>query len=271
MPATARTTPSRDKRRLRAALDSCPMDDARIGRGVRRLRHRRSWTQEDLAGRCGESQDAVSRVERGHLADMPLRRVRSIARALDAEVVISLRWRGGDMDRLMDEGHAVLLGSIAQLLEASGWITRSEVSYSVYGERGSIDLLAWHPPTRTLLVVEVKTEVVSVEGTLRKHDEKVRLAGRIAGERFGWQVRGTSRLLVLPDLSTPRRHVERHGRVMASAYPMRGAGLRAWLREPGGGSASGLLFVSPTQQVRGRHGPVSRKRVRHARSSVIRA
>ena len=158
------------------------MDDARIGRGVRRLRHRRSWTQEDLAARGGQSQDVVSRVERGRIADMPLRRVRAIARALDAELVVALRWRGGDFDRLMDEGHAALVGRIAEVLEASGWITRTEVSYAVYGERGSIDLLAWHEATRTLLVVEVKTELVSVESTLRKHDEKVRLARRVAAD-----------------------------------------------------------------------------------------
>jgi hypothetical protein len=199
---------------------------------------------------------------------MPLRRVRAIAKALDAEIVVALRWRGGDMGRLMDEGHATLVGRTAALLEASGWTTRTEASYSVYGERGSIDLLAWHPATRTLLVIEVKTEVTSVEGTLRKHDEKVRLARRIAFERFGWQATSTSRLLVLPDLSTPRRHVERHRLVMATAYPMRGATIRAWMRGPGGGGpTSGILFMSPTQDVRGRRGPVSRKRVRTPRSS----
>jgi Holliday junction resolvase-like predicted endonuclease len=71
----------------------------------------------------------------------------------------------------------------------------------VYGERGSIDLLAWHEATRTLLVVEVKTEVASIEATLRKHDEKVRLARRVAADRFGWQATVTSRLLVLPRTS----------------------------------------------------------------------
>ena len=249
------------------------MDDARIGRGVRRLRHRRSWTQEDLAARGGQSQDVVSRVERGRIEDMPLRRVRAIARALDAELVVALRWRGGDFDRLMDEGHAALVGRIAEVLEASGWITRTEVSYAEYGERGSIDLLVWHEATRTLLVVEVKTELVSVESTLRKHDEKVRLARRVAADRFGWHGRVTSRLLVLPDLSTPRRHVDRHSTVMTSAYPLRGSAMRSWIRWPpeAGGPVSGLMFVAPTHKARGRRGPVSRKRVRHTHSSSGRA
>jgi hypothetical protein len=201
---------------------------------------------------------------------MPLRRVRAIARALDAEVVVTLRWRGGDLDRVMDEGHATLVGRIAALLEASGWVTRTEVSYSVYGERGSIDLLAWHPMTRTLLVVEVKTELTSVEATLRKHDEKVRLGRRIASERFDWHAKSVSRLLVLPNLSTPRRHVERHSRVMETAYPMRSAAVRTWIRAPGaGGPTSGILYVSPTQDARGRRGSISRKRVRQPRSGSV--
>jgi hypothetical protein len=56
----------------------------------------------------------------------------------------------------------------------------------VFGERGSIDLLAWHESSRTLLVIELKTELTSVEETLRRHDSKVRLAPGIARERFGW-------------------------------------------------------------------------------------
>ena len=267
------STRGTDKHRVSAARDPLAVDDLRIGRGVRRLRQRRSWTQDELAARSGQSQDVVSRVERGRIDDMPLRRARAIARALDAELVVAVRWRGGDFDRLMDEGHATLVGRVAELLEASGWITRTEVSYSVYGARGSIDLLAWHQATRTLLVVEIKTEVVSVEGTLRKHDEKVRLARRVAAERFGWQARATARLLVLPDVSTQRRHVDRHDRVMASAYPVRGAAMRSWLGRPAqaSGPVSGPMFVSVTHGARGRRGPVSRKRVRHPRSSSVQA
>lgn len=215
----------------------------------------------------------MSRIERGQIADMPVRRVAAIARALDADLVVSLRWRGGELDRLLDEGHAAILGRVAELLQACGWITESEVTYSVYGERGSIDLLAWHPATRTLLVVEIKTELTSVEATLRKHDEKVRLAARIADERFGWRATSTARLLVLPNLSTARRRVERHGAVLGTAYPVRGEVLRAWLRQPTPRDlsvrpVSGLLFVSPAHPVRGRSRSITRKRVRAARQML---
>jgi transcriptional regulator with XRE-family HTH domain len=248
------------------------MDGAWVGRRVRALRHYRGWRQADLAARSGESRDVVSRIERGQIADMPVRRVAAIARALDADLVVSLRWRGGELDRLLDEGHAAILGRVAELLQACGWITESEVTYSVYGERGSIDLLAWHPATRTLLVVEIKTELTSVEATLRKHDEKVRLAARIADERFGWRATSTARLLVLPNLSTARRR-ERHGAVLGTAYPVRGEVLRAWLRQPTPRDlsvrpVSGLLFVSPAHPVRGRSRSITRKRVRAARQML---
>ena len=257
----------RDKGRVIGSRHTRSVDGAWVGRRIRALRHYRGWRQADLAARSGESRDVVSRVERGRIDDMPFRRVAAIARALDADLVVSVRWRGGELDRLLDEGHAAVLGRVAELLGASGWITESEVTYSVYGERGSIDILAWHGPTRTLLVIEIKTELTSVEATLRKHDEKVRLGARIAAERFGWRAASTARLLVLPNVSTARRRVERHGAVLGTAYPFRGEMLRAWLRHPtdiraSGRPVSGILFVSLAYPVRGRSRAISRKRVR---------
>jgi transcriptional regulator with XRE-family HTH domain len=244
------------------------MDGAWLGRRVRAIRQYRGWRQADLAARSGESRDVVSRIERGRIDDMPVGRLASIARALDADLVVSLRWRGGELDRLLDEGHAAVLGRVADQLRGWGWITQSEVTYSVYGERGSIDLFAWHAPTRTLLVIEVKTELTSVEATLRKHDEKVRLAARIAEERFGWRAASTARLLVLPNLSTARRRVERQRAVLGTAYPVRGDALRTWLRQPTGRPVSGLLFVSVAHPVRGRTRAITRKRIRAPRGTV---
>jgi transcriptional regulator with XRE-family HTH domain len=234
--------------------------DVRIGARFRALRHRLGWRQEDLARRAGVSQDVVSLVERGHLERVSLVNLRSIARALDADFVIQLRWRGGDLDRLMDEAHAVLVGATAKLLAASGWLVRIEVSYSVYGERGSIDVLAWHPATATLLVVEVKSELASVEETLRKHDEKARLAPRVASQEIGWRSRAVARLLVLPDLSTPRRRTARHEAVLGAAYPIRSRQLRQWLSAPDG-AVSGLLFLDTAGPSK-RPASVARKRIR---------
>lgn len=242
------------------------MDDLRIGIRFRALRHRLGWRQDDLAERAGVSQDMISLVERGRLEDVTLRNLRGIAKELDAEFVNLLRWRGGDLDRLVDEGHARIVGLIAEMLSAEGWEIRLEVSYAVYRERGSIDILAWHPTARLLLVVEVKTDLVVVEETLRKHDEKARLAPKIAVEQFGWRATAVARLLVLPSLSTQRRRVERHAAVFDAAYPLRGLGVHRWLAKPAG-IMTGLLFVDLARGVGSRAGAISRRRIRRSREA----
>jgi transcriptional regulator with XRE-family HTH domain len=236
--------------------------DIRTGALVRALRHRLGWRQSDLAARVSLSQDFVSVVERGRLARIRIGDLRRILRALDADLVLVVRWRGGDLDRLVDEGHAILVGWIAGHLQALGWVVRPEVSYSEYGERGSIDLLAWHAPTRTLLVIEVKTELTSIEETLRKHDAKRRLSERIATRDLGWPPASIGALLVLPASATARRRVHRHEAVLASAYPMRGVALRRWLREPAS-PAAGILFVDASADALRGHKPgIGRKRIR---------
>lgn len=168
-----------------------------MGRALRVLRVRAGLRQVDVATGADVSQQLVSKVERGRCAQLSGRTLRRIFAAVDADVVTFVRWRGGELDRLLDEGHADLVGRIAGLLRRHGWEVLTEVTYSEFGERGSIDVLAWHPGRRVLLVVEVKTEIASSEELLRRHDAKVRLGPKIARDRFGWAPTSSARLLVL--------------------------------------------------------------------------
>jgi transcriptional regulator with XRE-family HTH domain len=243
-------------------------DDIRLGRIARHLRQRVAWRQSDLGDRVGVSQSAISLLERGRIAGMPVGTLRRIFSGLDAELVVYVRWRGGDLDRLLDAGHARLCEVIADLLLAEGWEVAPEVSYSEFGERGSIDILAWHAAERILLVIEVKTEVVSVEETFRKHDEKVRLAPKVALARFGWDARSTARLLAFPEHRTIRRQVEDKATLFGRVYPLRNVAVRRWLRTPFG-SMAGLLFLPDTNDARGMRTRPARKRVRPARGGPI--
>lgn len=219
------------------------MDRLRVGRALRALRRRRGLRQRDVAAAAGVSQAFISDLERGRTGRMQGDRVERVAAALDAELVVFVRWRGGDLDRLLDEAHATLVGIVAGDLESLGWQVVAEVTYSVYGERGSIDLLAWHAATSVLLVIEVKSELTSIEETLRRHDAKVRLAAGIVRERFGWAPTTVARLLALPADSTSRRRVARHDAVLRRSYPLRGRPARAWLRRPET-TAAGILTFS---------------------------
>jgi hypothetical protein len=213
------------------------------------------------------SQPAISVLERGFGDRVPAYRLREILKCLELELLgYEIRSRTGIVDRLIDEGHAELAGDSAALLRASGWLAMPEVSYSRFGERGSFDLLAWHERTRSLLVVEIKTELVSVEATLRKLDEKVRLAPGIAVDRAGWVASDVSRLLVLPRSSRCHRQVARHAVVIDLALPARSAAARAWLRRPIGRFA-GVLFASTIHRNIARRGRSGRTRIRPSRGT----
>jgi transcriptional regulator with XRE-family HTH domain len=217
------------------------MDDARLGRLIRTLRHRRGWRQDDLAERARIGQEAVAKVEAGRLGTMRVSSIRAIVTAFGLSYDPDVRGLGASQDRLLDQRHATLLGWCATWLSTLAWLVRAEIPYSEWGERGSIDLLAWHAPSASLLVVEIKTELASLEAKLRKLDEKVRLATTIV-RPFGWHPASVSRLLVLPADRTQRRRVLAHAAVLDQAFPMRSNEVRTRCRESSG-SIAGLLFL----------------------------
>jgi transcriptional regulator with XRE-family HTH domain len=242
------------------------MNDPRFGAALRALRRRRGWRQRDVGSTVGVSQQFISKLECGRLGDVSMDELRNVASALDATIAVDLRWHGGGLDRLLDERHATLIGSTAALLTELDWEPDVEATYAHYGERGSIDILAWHRVMRTLLVVEIKTELVSIEATLRKLDEKVRLAPGIAFDRWGSRPAAVARLLVLPSSTTHRRQVVRHAAVLDVALPLRFDEIRAWLRRPVG-PVNGLLFVASTTRGSTRHADATGRRVRRPQST----
>lgn len=246
------------------------VDDRRTARAVRELRQRLGWRQVDVAGKAHVSQATVSRVERGHLEGLSIRAMRRLCAAMDADLVLLVRWRGGDLDRLMDERHAHLGAWFAKFVEQLGWSVAPEISFSIYGERGSIDLLCWHAASRSLLVIELKSELTSIEETLRRFDVKRRLAPTIARERFNWRPLNIRRLLVLPSDRTARRRVAAHAPLMSRALPNSLTEARRWLREPSG-TLDAIMFVTNNTHPSGRHRLGPRRRVWRATRGPIRA
>jgi transcriptional regulator with XRE-family HTH domain len=237
------------------------VDDVRIGRVVRALRRRKGWRQLDLALAAGCSQTLISLIERGHIDELTLRTLRRVLAALEVRSIVDLSWRGAALDRMLDETHSGVVGTVAAHLRKLGWLVEIEVTYSEFGERGSIDVFAFHEATGTLLVIEVKTDLPSTEATLRKLDEKERLAPDIARKRFGWRARSVARIVVMPDTSTLRRRIARHSDVFDPSLPGRGNAIRSWLRAPSG-PMSGLWFVSVCNGGAGRRAQIAPSRVR---------
>lgn len=234
----------------------------RLGTSIRALRRRRGWRQLDLAAQARTSQQSISMAERGLARTMSLDRIERILAALEADAELVVRWRGGALDRVVDARHAALVGLAADRLSRLGLSVEPEVTYSDFGERGSIDLLALDRARRLAIVVEVKTELVSIEATLRKHDEKVRLAPKIASSRTDVGPWAASRLLVLPDTGAERRRVAANAAVLDRVYPLRGPAATRWLRGEVAAGASALLFLPLTLPASGGRSSRTPSRVR---------
>lgn len=239
------------------------MDDQRVGAAIRAVRHRRRWRQLDVAARAGVSVALISGVENGRLGGVTMDALRAVCRALDIRLDLIARWQGGELDRLLNLRHNLLGESVTRYLAALGWQVLPEISFSIAGERGVIDLFAWHAPTRTLLVVELKTEIVDPQGLLATLGRKARLAPRIALPH-GWQPLAVATWLVVADTSTNRRRVARFATLLDARLPANGRAMSRWLRDPAGPIA-GISFFAEFS-----HGPLSQKtggarRVREAR------
>ena len=222
-----------------------------------------------MAARAGVSQSTISRAERGWLDDLTLRVIRAIFAALEARVQLAPRWKGAELERLLDEDHSRVVAEVARRLEHLGWTVELEVTYSVFGERGSIDVLGVRPAERAVVIIEVKTDLASSEVVGRKVDEKARLAPDIVAGRHGWMPVSVGRIVVMPDTNRLRRLVERH-EVIGRMFPVGAAAVRRWLRHPLG-TMAGLWFLSNIARETGRQarGPYA-PRVR-PRPSVDRA
>jgi transcriptional regulator with XRE-family HTH domain len=240
------------------------MEDIALGRVFRQVRVRRGWRQVDVADRAHVSRSTYSETERGHLDACSLSTLRRVAAVLEVRLTLEASWRGGDLGRLLSSRHSAMANAVAGRLVAAGWLVRPEVSFNHFGERGVMDLCAFHPITRTLLIVEIKTELVDVGALLATADRRARLAD-VIGRSGGWEPARVASWIVVADGRTNRRVVSAHRELIRAAFPGDGRAIEGWIRDPGG-AARALWFLpdssfADTGQTRR---PV--KRVRRPRS-----
>lgn len=219
-----------------------------VGERFRVLRRRLRLRQEDLARLAGISRQVVQRIESGQWDGIGLDKVHRVAGALGARLHVGLTWNGEQLDRLVDAGHAELQNTVAAMLRGAGWLVAVEVSFNHYGDRGRYDIVAYHPATRIVLVVEIKTAIGDVQATLGILDVKVRLALTVARQQ-GWeQPLVAVPALVIADERQQHRVVSEHD-ALFSRFSMRARPARAWIRRPAT-DVSGLLMYVPMTNAR---------------------
>jgi transcriptional regulator with XRE-family HTH domain len=210
------------------------MDDVRIGNTLRVLRVRKRLRQSDVARRAGVTRQQVGRLENGLVGRYSLDTVRAVANALGARLDARLRYQGAELDRIMNAAHGEMHESLAAYLGAlDGWTWLPEVTFAHYGERGVIDILAWHAETCSLLIIELKTELVDPHELVAVMHRRVRL-GHVIAEQQGWVPATVSAWVVIRDSATERRRLRKHAGLLRGAFPDDGRTARGWLRRPRG-------------------------------------
>lgn len=206
------------------------MRDEQIGRFVRQLRHRRGWRQVDLSERAGRPRSALVDLEAGRIGRLTVDTIRDFVEALGGRITIEATSGASDPRLLIDAGHAFLQEHWKRRLERWGWSVRAEVSFNHYGDRGRIDLLAFHFASGILLVIEIKTVLWDVQALLGSLDVRSRVAPLVV-HQLGWQPRVIVPTIVFGAATTVRRRLQDHAALFAP-FELRGREAASWLRKP---------------------------------------
>lgn len=216
------------------------MERRTIVRALKSLRQRKRWSQRSLGVNLGISQAEVSRRERSALERCAIPDIERWSTTLGARLTVDLHVDGERP--LNDAAHAEMQTWLVTVLRRAGWSAEPEVSFNHYGDRGRIDVLAFHPAAHVLLVVEVKTRLIDAQDVIGRLDVKRRVAPMIAREQ-GWSPATSVPALVFREDSTTRRRLIAHEALFAG-YTLRGRPAVAWLRHPRMPVPRGILIVA---------------------------
>ena len=205
----------------------------------------------------------MQRIEANQLGGVTVGSLDRVIAALEADLVVEIRWHGAEIDSLVDEEHAGLVTKTAERLQHAGWITHAEVSFNHFGDRGRCDLVGWHPAQRVLAIFEVKSRLGNLQETLGRQDVKARLGWLIARQLGFGTPRMVVSVFVLAENGANRRLVTRHA-ALFRRYGVRGRAALTWIRRPASAVSGLLWFESSPRTDQGRtkrpRGPSRRPR-----------
>ena len=242
------------------------VNDLAIGRVFRALRIRLGWPQSTAAAKAGISTTSYSELERGWIDRVSIGKLRKVAAIYEVRLILEPRWRGAALDRAFSSRHAAMAEEVTRLLLVAGWEVRPEVSFNHFGERGVVDLIAWHAAARTILLIELKTELADINNLLAVTDRRRRLAATIV-KPFGWAPSNVAQWVVVAESRTNRRRLGEHCAVLRAAFPSDGRRIAGWLKEPREALAA-LWFLPDSGTSAVRQGRAARLRVRTRATSV---
>jgi transcriptional regulator with XRE-family HTH domain len=190
-----------------------------VGHLIVEARTRARLSQRELARRSGISQSRISRIERARSPNVSLATIDRLF------TVLGIRYRlDADLPtvatRQRDLVHAWMNGSLRRRLTREAFEVRGEVEVGGDRSRGWIDVLAWRPADRLLLVGEVKSDLVDI-GDLERQVGWYERAASAAARRYGWRPARVIAAVFLLETEANDQRVQDNARLLAQAFPGR--------------------------------------------------
>lgn len=218
-----------------------------VGDAVASLRDALGLTQQELGRRAGTSQAMVSAIENARIGDVTFSRAERLLAVMGARLVISVDAPFlGDRQRQRDPAHARCSAHVKARLRRAGWQVATEVEVGADRSRGWIDVLAWHPRSGLLLVIEIKTEIHdlgAIERSLGWYEREAWQASR----RLGWRAQGSMSCLLLLATEANDLRVAANREPFSIGFPVRARHLNVVAIEGLAASAVGpaIAMIDP--------------------------
>ena len=207
-------------------------------------------TQQELADAAGVSRASIASIESGR-ANPSIDVVERIAEALGLE--LELLGRPPivlNSPRQHDLVHARCSGHVDRRFSGQSWPTCREVTIGRGRTRGWIDLLAFDPRRRLLVIVEIKTWIDDLGAIERQLDWYLREAPTVARE-LGWRpIRTIGWVLALASDEVDDA-IRRNRVALSRSFPGRAASMRELLAGDGSSAATrGIALIDPRSRRR---------------------
>jgi transcriptional regulator with XRE-family HTH domain len=228
-------------------VDSVTQSVRTIAFAVADLRHALGWTQAELGARAGFSQAFVSLVEGLRVPDLTLESATRLIEAMGGRLNVGVSAPFlADRDLQRDPAHARCVAYVVARLTRDGWMTATEVEVGGDRSRGWIDILAYEPGRRLLLVIEIKTEirdVGAIERTLGWYEREAWLGAK----RLGWRPSKVLGCLLLLATEMNETRIADNRAALSDGFPLRATSLRRILANevPPPSPARAMAVIDP--------------------------
>lgn len=221
-----------------------------LGRQLRDTRVALDVSQSEVAAVAGISRSHLAKVERSQ-ANVTIDLAERLGRALGLEFDIVARPPViVDGPTQKDLVHARCSAYVDRRLRRAGWTTAREVELVEGRYRGWIDILAYQPMIRSVIVVEVKTRLDDI-GAIERQLAWYESGGRAIALRRGWRPATLRAWLLALASEEVERSVLLNRDLLDRSFPLRAPALLSLLEgvEPFE-EGRGLGLIDPSSKRR---------------------